>query len=61
VVGAGQGGGYEWQTDGHPVPGGAAALALSPDGRITKFTVVWDGSLPDDPAVAALTVHAIDR
>lgn len=61
VVGANQGGGYEWQTDGHPVPRGAAAIALSPDGEITKLTVVWDGSLLDDPALGALAVHAIDR
>jgi ketosteroid isomerase-like protein len=61
VAGANQGGGYEWQTDGHPVPRGAAAIALSPDGEITKLTVVWDGSLLDDPALAAPAVHAIDR
>src|SRR5262252_4766936 len=51
VAGAGQGGGYEWRADGQPVAVGAAALELSPDGKITKFTVVWDGSLLDDRAI----------
>ena len=61
VAGAGQGGGYEWRTDGQPVAVGAAALELSPDGKITKFTVVWDGSLLDDAAITALAADAADR
>ncbi|HEV8173553.1 MAG TPA: nuclear transport factor 2 family protein [Actinoplanes sp.] len=60
VAGAGQGGGYEWRADGQPVAAGAAALELSPDGKITKFTVVWDGSLLDDRAITALTADAVD-
>ena len=61
VAGAGRGGGYEWRADGQPVPVGAAALELSGDGKITKFTVVWDGSLLDDQAITALAAAAADR
>ena len=61
VAGAGRGGGYEWRADGQPVAVGAAALELSGDGKITKFTVVWDGSLLDDRAIAALAADAADR
>jgi ketosteroid isomerase-like protein len=61
VAGVGHGGGYEWRADGQPVGVGAAALELSPDGKITKFTAVWDGSLLDDPAITALAADAIDR
>jgi len=61
VAGAGQGGGYEWRVDGQPVAVGAAALELSHDGTITKFTIVWDGSLLDDRAITALAADAADR
>ena len=61
VAGVGQGGGYEWRADGQPVAAGAAALQLSPDGKITKFTAVWDGSLLDDRAITALAATAVDR
>ena len=61
VAGAGQGGGYEWRADGQPVAVGAAALELSQDGKITKFTVVWDGSLLDDRAITALAAAAVDK
>ena len=61
VAGAGQGGGYEWRADGQLVAVGAAALELSPDGKITKFTVTWDGSLLDDRAITALAADAVDR
>jgi len=61
VAGAGRGGGYEWRADGQPVAVGAAALELSGDGKITKFTVVWDGSLLDDRAITALAADAIDK
>src|SRR5262249_47962617 len=59
IVGADQGG-YEWLAEGRAVPRGAAALELSQDGKITKFTVVWDGSLLDDTAMTAAAAHAID-
>jgi hypothetical protein len=39
----------------------APVLELSQDGKITKFTVVWDGSLLDDPAITALAAHAVER
>src|SRR5215831_4706736 len=61
VAGAGHGGGYEWHADGQPVAAGAAALELGQDGKITKFTVVWDGSLLDDQAITALAADAVDR
>ncbi|HEV2251577.1 MAG TPA: nuclear transport factor 2 family protein, partial [Streptosporangiaceae bacterium] len=61
VAGAGQGGGYEWHADGQRVAVGAAALELSGDGTITKFTVIWDGSLLDDRAITTLPADAADR
>jgi hypothetical protein len=60
IVGTDQGGGYEWLAEGRAVPRGAAALELGQDGRITKFTVVWDGSLLDDTTITAAAAHAID-
>ena len=61
MAGAGRGGGYEWRADGQPVAVGAAAVELSQDGKITKFTVVWDGSLLDDRAITALGAAAVDK
>ena len=61
IVGTDQGGGYEWHAEGGAVPRGAAALELSKDGKITKFTVVWDGSLLDDTTITAAAAHALDR
>lgn len=61
IVGTGRGGGYEWHADGRAVPRGAAALELSPGGKIAKFTAVWDGSLLDDAAITAVAAHAVDR
>jgi hypothetical protein len=61
VAGVGHGGGDEWRTDGQPVAVGAAALQLSPDGKITKFTVVWDGSLLDNRTINALAAGAVDK
>lgn len=61
VASAGQGGGYEWRADGQPVAVGVAALQLSHDGTITKFTIVWDGSLLDEQAITALAADAVDR
>ena len=61
MAGAGQGGGYEWRAARQPVAAGAAALQLSPDGTITRFTAVWDGSLLDDAAITALAADAVDR
>jgi ketosteroid isomerase-like protein len=61
VAGAGHGGGYEWRADGQRVAAAAAAPELGGDGKITTFTVVWDGSLPDDRAITALAAAAVDR
>jgi ketosteroid isomerase-like protein len=60
IVGTDQGGGYEWSAEGRAVPRGAAALELGQDGKITKFTVVWDGSLLDDTTITATAAHAVD-
>jgi ketosteroid isomerase-like protein len=60
IVGTPQGGGYEWRAEGQAVPRGAAALELSRDGQITKYTVVWDGSLLDDTTITAAAAHAVD-
>jgi hypothetical protein len=61
IVGTGQGGGYEWQAQGHAVPRGAAALELTQDGKIATFTVVWDGSLLHDTAIKTAAAYAVDR
>jgi hypothetical protein len=53
IVGTDNGGGYEWHAEGQAVPRGAAALELSQDGKITKFTAVWDGSRLDDTTITA--------
>jgi len=60
IVGADQGGGYEWLAEGRAVPRGAAALELGQDGKITKLTAGWDGSLLDDTAITAAAAHAVD-
>jgi ketosteroid isomerase-like protein len=60
IVGTSHGGGYEWHAAGRVVPRGAAALELSQDGKITKLTVVWDGSLLDATTITAAAAHAID-
>jgi hypothetical protein len=44
-----------------PVAVGVAALELGQDGKITKFTVVWDGFPLDDRATAALAAGTVDR
>ena len=44
-----------------PVAVGVAALELGQDGKITKFTVVWDGSLLDEQAITALATAAVDN
>jgi ketosteroid isomerase-like protein len=61
IAGSDQGGGYEWRADGQAVPRGATALELNQDGKISKFTAVWDGSLLDDTTITAAAVHAVDK
>ena len=61
VVGSDQGGGYEWKADGKAVPRGATALELDKNGKITRLTAVWDGSLLSDEAMASLTALSIDK
>ena len=38
-----------------------AELERCQDGRITKLTVVWDGSLLDDTTITATAAHALDK
>lgn len=61
VVGSAQGGGYEWITDGRPVPNGITALELDEAHRITRLTAVWDGSLLDDSAMRSLAILSLEE
>jgi limonene-1,2-epoxide hydrolase len=45
VVGGQLGGGYEWTRRSGPVKRGVTAIELDRDGRISRFSTVWDGSL----------------
>ncbi|TQS45110.1 nuclear transport factor 2 family protein [Cryptosporangium phraense] len=60
VVGSNQGGGYEWKADGKAVPRGATALELDAQGKITRLTAVWDGSLLSDQVMSSLAARSID-
>ena len=59
VVGADQGGGFEWTATGD-VPRGAAALTLDDAGKIASLSIVWDGSLLDDDQITALTALVVE-
>jgi hypothetical protein len=43
------------------LPSARPRSSSAQDGKITKFTVVWDGSLLDDRAITALAAGAVDR
>jgi ketosteroid isomerase-like protein len=61
TVGARWGGGYEWQNPGNSVPRGVNALTVDGDGRITRLTALWDGSLVPAERLtrsAALTIES---
>jgi hypothetical protein len=60
VVGSDHGGGFEWRAEGADIPRGAAALTLDATGKVSSLTFVWDGSLLDDPQIAALTALAVE-
>jgi len=60
TLGSAQGGGYEWLTDAKPVPNGITALELDHQGKITRFTAVWDGSRLTDSAAKSLAARSIE-
>jgi hypothetical protein len=60
IVGNDVAGGYEWRADGQAVPRGAAALVLDDEGRIARFTAVWDGSLLDDASIGAALAFSVE-
>ncbi|MCZ8516682.1 hypothetical protein O9H85_30730 [Paenibacillus filicis] len=61
VLGSDLGGGYEWRSDSRPVPRGNIALELDADGKITRLTSIWDGSLLSDDAMASLVNLSIEE
>jgi len=60
VVGSDQGGGYEWRAGASwPLKRGNTAIELDKDGKISRFTVVYDsGLLPDDTYHALIALAA---
>lgn len=60
VVGGDQGGGYEWRAGASwPLKRGNTAIELDKDGKISRFTVVYDsGLLPDDKYRALIGLAA---
>ncbi|WP_052454481.1 sigma-70 family RNA polymerase sigma factor family protein [Streptomyces nodosus] len=60
VVGSARGGGYEWAAAG-PVPRGLHTLELDAQGRITRLTAVWDGTLVDDETLMTMARRAIEH
>lgn len=60
ILGNELGGGFEWVNLEHPVGRGVVALAMDPQGLISRFTTVWDGALLGPDALAGLTRLALD-
>jgi ketosteroid isomerase-like protein len=63
VVGGDMGGGYEWQAAPAyraSVRRGISAITLDEDGRITRLTTVWDGSVIPDADIKALILLSLD-
>ncbi|MFI5753234.1 hypothetical protein ACIBBE_47295 [Streptomyces sp. NPDC051644] len=61
VVGGHLGGGYEWTRRSGPVKRGVTALELDGDGRISRFTSVWDGSLLSDDQLSRMQALTIEH
>jgi limonene-1,2-epoxide hydrolase len=61
VVGGQFGGGYEWTRRSGPIKRGVTALELDRDGRISRFTSVWDGSLLSDNRLSRMQALAIEH
>ncbi|MET8029946.1 hypothetical protein [Streptomyces avermitilis] len=61
VVGGHLGGGYEWTRGSGAVRRGVTALELDGDGRISRYTSVWDGSLVSDDQLSRLQALVIEH
>jgi hypothetical protein len=64
TVGSEQGGAYEWRPSNAYRPalkGGIVGLEIDRQGKITRFTTVWDGSTVDDGRMTELVQLLIDR
>jgi len=63
VVGGDIGGGFEWQTAPAYQPmvrGGITAIALDPEGKVSRLTTVWDGAMLPMSEVNALMGLSIE-
>ena len=63
VVGGDMGGGFEWQTAPAyrtTVRRGITAIALDPEGKVSRLTTVWDGAMLPLDEVKALMVLSIE-
>jgi hypothetical protein len=63
VVGGNRGGGFEWQTAPAyraTVPRGITAIALDPEGKVSRLTTVWDGAMLPLGEVKALVALSIE-
>jgi hypothetical protein len=63
VVGGDMGGGFEWQAAPAyrtTVRGGITAIALDPEGKVSRLTTVWDGAMLPLDEVKALVVLSIE-
>ena len=63
VVGGDMGGGFEWQTAPAyraTVRHGITAIALDPEGKVSRLTTVWDGAMLAFDEVKALTLLSIE-
>ncbi|WP_103890883.1 nuclear transport factor 2-like protein [Actinacidiphila yanglinensis] len=61
VVGGSAGGAYEWTNSSSPIPRGASALQLNADGKITRLSSIWDGSLVDAGWLTQRMAETIER
>jgi ketosteroid isomerase-like protein len=63
VVGGRQGGGYEWHAalSGSPLKRGNTAIELDDNGKITRFTTIWDTSQVADPTYHTLVLLAAEQ
>jgi len=63
VVGGDMGGGFEWQTAPAyrtNVRHGITAIALDPEGKVSRLTTVWDGAMLSRDEVNALVVLSLE-
>ena len=63
IVGGDMGGGFEWQTAPAyrtTVRHGITAIALDPEGKVSRLTTVWDGAMLPLDEVKALVALSIE-